>query len=408
MDIRNEMKEHDLLAPLLPSQPLTFVQAQGAAYVDDQGKHYVDLNEMCQVLGQNNEAYIQGMIAALRDVTTGKVGFSSAKAKLYKHLMDATNGDFEAIHLTTSGSEAVEWAYRLAKKITGRTEVISFWNSIHGRTCLSASMSGLPRRKTGHGPLAPGVVLVPYPKCHDCLFRGDCGGENYPCLEYAKKQYLYGSSQDAAAVIVEPYQGACIDIAPKGYMQALYCWAKGQGMLFIMDEMQAGMGRSGDMFNYQRYDFVPDMLLVGKSLGNGMHISALLTRHRPAVDTLPAVSGGVGDETLSCASACMVFEQLAEGLLEHIRQVGAVMAEGLMPLRASKAILDVRSIGLAAAIEFRNGDDSTKVHSMLRERGFFTAHVANCITCKPPYVITQEQVESFTRELIDCVKKLNG
>lgn len=406
MDIRSKMKKHDLLSPLLPSEQLTFVHAQGAEYIDEQGRTYVDLNEMCQVLGQGNEAYIHAMTEALSGVTTGKVGFSPAKAKLYAHFMEATRGDFKGIHLTTSGSEAVEWAYRLAKRMTGRTEIVSFWNSIHGRTYLSASMSGLPRRKTGYGPLAPGVVLVPYPRCHGCPHREICGQENYPCLEYAKQQYRYGSAQDAAAVIVEPYQGACIDIAPKGYMETLYRWAKEQGMLFIMDEMQAGMGRSGDMFNYQRYDFVPDMLLVGKGLGNGMHISALLTRQLPDAESLPAVSGGVGDETLSCASACQVFEQLGDGLQEHIRRMSDVMRAGLEPLKACEAVMDVRSIGLAAAIEFRRSEDCSRVHAMLREKGFFTGHVANCITCKPPYVITGEQIEKFTGAIRNCIRKL--
>lgn len=406
MDNRNEMKKHDLLAPIMGGENFTFVAAEGAAYTDDRGRSYIDLNEMCQVLGQGNEAYIRAMTEAISGITTGKVGFSAAKAELYDHFLRTTRGDFQAIHLTTSGSEAVEWAYRLAKKITGRTEIISFWNSIHGRTYLSASMSGLPRRKTGYGPLAPGVVLVPYPRCHACPHRDRCGKDCYPCLEYAKQQYLYGSSQDAAAVIVEPYQGACIDIAPKGYMEALYRWAKDQGMLFIMDEMQAGMGRSGDIFNYQRYDFVPDMLLVGKGLGNGLHISALLTRVLPDPASLPAVSGGVGDETLGCASACQVFRQLDSGLLEHIRQVSAVMAEGLAPLKQHEAVADIRSIGLATAIEFHDGDACTAVFTALRKKGFFIGHVFNCITCKPPYIITKAQIEAFVQGVAESLSEL--
>lgn len=405
MEKRNEMKRHDLLAPVTGGENLTIVHAEGAAYTDDQGRTYIDLNEMCQVLGQGNQAYIKAMTEALAGITTGKVGFSSAKAQLYDHFLKATRGDFQAIHLTTSGSEAVEWAVRLAKKITGRAEVISFWNSIHGRTYLSASMSGLPRRKVGHGALAPGVVLVPYPRCHACPHKDKCGAEGYPCLEFAKQQYRYGSAQDAAAVIVEPYQGACIDIAPKGYMEALYRWAKSEGMLFIMDEMQAGMGRSGDIFNYQRYDFVPDMLLVGKALGNGMHISALLTAVLPEKSALPAVAGGVGDETLGCASACQVFEQLNGGLLDHVRQMGDVMAQGLAPLKGHSAIADVRSIGLASAIEFKDGAVCTAVFNALRREGFFIGHVADCITCKPPYVVTREQVEQFTQAVIRCVNE---
>lgn len=406
MEKRKEMMQHDLLAPIMNPEQLTFASAEGAGYVDTEGKSYVDMNDMCLVLGQNNKDYIKSMTDALCGVTTGKVGFAPAKAELYEAFLKATHGDFETIHLTTSGSEAVEWAVRLAKQMTGRTEVISFWNSIHGRTYLTASMSGLPRRKAGYGPLAAGIVHVPYPRCSKCPHRETCTEGNYPCLEYAKKQYQYGSAQDAAAVIVEPYQGACIDIAPKGYMEALYHWAKKEGMLFIMDEIQAGMGRSGDIFNYQRYDFIPDMLLVGKGLGNGMHINALLTRKRPEKECLPAVSGGVGDDTLGCVAAHEVFKQLENGLLDHIRSVGAVLAEELAALKRYDAVADVRSIGLAASIEFHNGEDCSKVHHGLSEKGFFVGHVANCITCKPPYVITKEQIQEFVRAALDCVINL--
>lgn len=406
MEKRKEMMQHDLLAPIMGAEPLTFASAEGAGYVDTKGKSYVDLNDMCLVLGQNNKEYSRHMSEAVCGVTTGKMGFTPAKAELYEAFLRTTHGDFEAIHLTTSGSEAVEWAVRLAKKMTGRTEVITFWNSIHGRTYLTASMSGLPRRKVGYGPLAPGIIHVPYPRCIDCPNRDSCTSGVYPCLEYAKKQYQYGSAQDAAAVIVEPFQGACIDIAPKGYMEALYRWAKEQGMLFIMDEMQAGMGRSGDLFNYQRYDFVPDMLLVGKGLGNGMHISVLLTRERPAKESLPAVSGGVGDDVLGCAAACEVFRQLEHGLLDHVRSVGDVMKKELEALKPYAAVRDVRSIGLASAIEFCSGEDCMKVQKELSQKGFFVGHVANCITCKPPYVITKEQILDFVHALSECVNAL--
>lgn len=403
MEMRKNMKQYDLLAPIMSEDERTYVSAQGASYTDDQGRTYLDMIEMCQVLGQNNEAYIRAMTEALSGITTGKTGFSAAKAELYAHFRKATHEDFETIHLMTSGSEAVEWAVRLAKRITGRTEAISFWNSIHGRTYLSASMSGLPRRKAGYGPLAPGVVLVPYPRCCECPHRDSCQAENYPCLEYIKMQYRYGSAQDVACVVVEPCQGARIDIAPKGWMEALYRWAKEQGMIFIMDEIQSGMGRTGEMFRYQHYNFIPDMLLVGKALGNNMHISAILTRQRPAKECLPGVSGGVGDETLSCVSACQVFRQLEEGLLDHVRHAGQILAEGLQPLRKWDAVLDVRTLGLAAAVEFRRCEDCEKVLSGLTEAGFFVGHTENCIVCKPPYVIDEEQIESFVRSITDRI-----
>lgn len=108
------------------------------------------------VLGQENEAFIRALTDALHSVTAPKNTRFPAKEQLLSLLDEATNGAFAAIHLTSSGSEAVESAVRLAQKLTGRSEILSFWNSIHGRTYLSSSMSGKPQRKAGYGALAPG------------------------------------------------------------------------------------------------------------------------------------------------------------------------------------------------------------------------------------------------------------
>ena len=140
----------DLLAALHPSDPLPpFVRASGASYFTADGREFVDLNEMRVVLGQENEAFIRALTDALHSVTAPKNTRFPAKEQLLSLLDEATNGAFAAIHLTSSGSEAVESAVRLAQKLTGRSEILSFWNSIHGRTYLSSSMSGKPQRKAG-------------------------------------------------------------------------------------------------------------------------------------------------------------------------------------------------------------------------------------------------------------------
>ena len=346
-------------------------------------------------LGQGNRDFIQAITNALNGVTTDKAGFSPAKERLYNYLIASTHGDFEAIHLTSSGSEAVEWAIRLAKRITGRSEIVSFWNSIHGRTYLSASVSGLPRRKEGYGPLAPGVISVPYPHCALCHDKADCVNGVFPCLERVKEQYKYGSAHDGAAIIAEPYLGVNIAIPPKGYWSALSQWAKSEGMLFIMDEIQSGLGRTGEMYCYQRENIEPDMLILGKALGSGLHISALLVKKRPDPQFLPPVTGGVGDEAVACAAACEVFRQLEDGLLTHIQKVSATLENGLRLIGYSDKILEIRCLGLLAAIEFINEEDAQKIAAALKAKGFFIGHAGSVIYIKPPYVITEDQIELF-------------
>ena len=148
---------YDMLNPLHSTSSLRFVRGEGASYYTDDGKEYVDLNEIRLVLGQNNHAFNQAMIDALCKITTMR-GENYAKAELLEYLNRTTHGYFAAAHLTSSGTETAENAVRIARKMTGKTELLSFWNSIHGRGILSGSMSGVPRRKAYHGPLPTPIV----------------------------------------------------------------------------------------------------------------------------------------------------------------------------------------------------------------------------------------------------------
>ena len=389
----------DLLAPLHPSDPLPpFVRASGASYFTADGREFVDLNEMRVVLGQENEAFIRALTDALHSVTAPKNTRFPAKEQLLSLLDEATNGAFAAIHLTSSGSEAVESAVRLAQKLTGRSEILSFWNSIHGRTYLSSSMSGKPQRKAGYGALAPGVVFLPYPDCLSCPMKR-AGGCGFACLEMASQIYETASAQDACAVIVEPYQGSGVIVPPEGYLKKLQDWAKARGMLFIVDEIQSGMGRTGRLFRYQQEGLEPDILLTGKALGNGMHIAAVLSRTPLATEDLHGFAGGSGDDAVACAAACEVFRQLDRGLLAHVQSVSRTLQEGLTALEANEHVLTCRSCGLAAAIVLRNAPTCERVHHALTQRGFLPGRQENVLFLKPPYVVTNEQILAFLAAL---------
>ena len=388
------MHSHDLLAPIQGAAETQFVSGKGAALIDEKGTEYLDFNEICLVLGQGNESFARKVSQALMGVTCSK-GKNPAKERLHQKLLESTHGDFAAIHFTSSGSETAEWAVKLAQKLTGRSEVLSFWNSIHGRTHLSASMSGLSKRKTHYGPLCPGTVFGVYPDCAHCPLH--CSPENcgFECLSFLDKKIAMESAQDIAAVIVEPYQGAGVICPPPGYLKALEEWAHARGMLFIMDEVQSGMGRTGSLYVYQKEGLKPDMLLLGKGLGNGLHIGALLTRE-PVEDKnlLYALSGGSGDDAVACAAACAVFEELEGGLLEHIQETGAYFKKELHALAARfSQVYQVRCQGLACAVEFREEETCTKVKKALQEAHIFVApYEKNALMLKPPYSGTKEQI----------------
>lgn len=394
---------NDMLAPIHKESPV-MVDAAGVSLIDETGKEYIDLNEMCLVLGQKNKDYINAVTKTFQGITSSKDGLMQKKKELFDYFAKTTNGDFVAAHLTTSGSEAVEWSVRLAKKIKGKSEVISFWNSIHGRTYLTSSLSGLPRRKVEYGLKAPGILSVPYPQCSRCEFEGACGNGNFPCIDFIQKQYNYSTAQDVAAIIMEPYLGSCIAFPPKGYIKALYDWSKSKDMFFIMDEVQSAMGRTGQMYCYQQEGIIPDMLVLGKALGNGMHISALLVKEQPANNCLPAISGGVGDELVACSAACEVFRQLEGGLLEHINELGEYIDKELQTVKNNIHVCSIRGRGLAWAVEFKNSSISDIVFDYLNDKGFLVGQGDEFIYIKPPYVITKEQLKQFIDALKEAIE----
>ena len=282
MNNTNIIEQYDLLASVRSQPSFAVADAKGAGFIDETGKEYVNLNEINRQLGYGNLHFTKTVKDCLESAAPEKT--SQYKNSLYHHIVETTNNDFQKILLTSSGSEAVEWAIRVARKRTGRYDIVSFWNSIHGRTYLASSVSGNPVRKTGYGPLAPGVVFAPYPYCFRCPFDETPEQCNFRCLEFLQRKITQESSQEVAAVIVEPFQGAGIIFPPDGYLQALRTWTAQNGIELILDEVQSGLGRLGHMYEYQRLGIVPDALLLGKGLGNGLHISAMLLKDTPEAD----------------------------------------------------------------------------------------------------------------------------
>ena len=372
------------------------VAGEGIRLYDADGKTYYDLSEISTILGQKNEHFTKRMTAKLNDLVGGKIAASPEKVKFYQYLADTTGDRFRYVHLTSSGSEASEWAVRIALKMTGRSEVLAFWNSIHGRTYLGASMSGMSRRKQGYAPSAPGVLYGVYPDCAHCPFEKNCADCDFFCLKFLEQKMKYESSQEIGAVIVEAYQGAGIIVPPKGWLKALQDWAHSHGALFILDEIQSGMGRTGKMYCFEEEGLDPDMLLLGKALGNGFHIGAALMKQKPDPFYIPALIGGAGDTELAYAAGCAVFEELLEhGLLAQIADTSEYLKEKLEELKEQHPqIRQICCKGLAASIEFRNQSVFETAQKAAKEKGLLIGSGENHkLVLRPPYVITKQDID---------------
>jgi acetylornithine/succinyldiaminopimelate/putrescine aminotransferase len=208
----------------------------------------------------------------------------------------------------------------------------------------------------------------------------------------------YESSQEIGAVIVETYQGAGIIVPPKGWLKALQDWAHAHGALFILDEIQSGMGRTGKIHCFEEEGLDPDMLLLGKALGNGIHVGAALMKNIPDDFYIPALIGGAGDTELTYTAGCAVFEELLEnGLLEHISEVSNYLEIRLKELKQKCCtISNTCCKGLAASIELADETVYKNVMPKLRDNGLLVGPAEhNKIVLRPPYVITKEQIDSM-------------
>ena len=393
------------LEQIAKSGNIPAVAGEGIRLYDTDGKVYYDLSEISNVLGQKNQHFIRRMTDKLNDLVGGKIADSPEKKKFYQYLADTTGNRFAYVHLTSSGSEASEWAVRMALKMTGRNEVLAFWNSIHGRTYLSASLSGIPRRKQGYAPAAPGVLYGVYPDCQHCPFEKNCENCDFFCLKFLEQKMKYESSQEIGAVIVEAYQGAGIIVPPKGWLKALQDWAHRHGALFILDEVQSGMGRTGKMYCFEEEGLDPDMLLLGKALGNGFHIGAALMKQVPDDFYHPALVGGAGDTELAYAAGCAVFEELLEhGLLEHVGIVSMYLEEQLKALQSHyPQIRQICCKGLAASIEFADQAYFETVQQKAKSSGLILGAGENRkLVLRPPYVITKSDID----EVIDVLQRI--
>ncbi len=390
------MKRFDTIKSITPASALDIIDADGIELYSSDGKTYYDLNEISTVLGQKNKHFTEKMTSCLNGITSMKSGNSADKERFYQYLSDTTDHRFQYLHLTSSGSEASEWAVRMALNMTGRSEVLSFWNSIHGRTYLSASMSGMERRKQGYAPSAPGTLYGIYPDCAHCPFEKSCDSCNFFCLKFLDEKMKYESSHEIGAVIVEAYQGSGIVVPPKGWLKALETWTHDHGALFILDEIQSGMGRTGQMYTFLEEGLDPDMLLLGKALGNGIHVGAVLTKEAPEEYYRMALAGGAGDTELTYAAGCAVFEELLENdMLNHIRDVSIYMKSEFKKLKERyNQITHIECNGLAAYIEIESDMCFNAVQTYMKEQGLLAGFLANHkIIFRPPYAIQRRHID---------------
>lgn len=271
-----------------------------------------------------------------------------------------------------SGTEAVEGAFKLARWHTKRKLNIAFYGGFHGRTMGSLSLTASKNvQKKGYDPFVPGVTHVPYAYCYRCDYNlryPECGLE---CVRWIEDSLFRTtiSPEDVAAIIIEPIQGeGGYVVPPPDYHKELYAIAKKYGILFVVDEVQSGMGRTGKMFAIEHFGVLPDIISVAKGIASGLPLGAILAPSKIMDWETGSHSTTFGGNPLACRAALVTIELLEKTLMANADVQGNRLLSGLRNLqKVYESMGDVRGKGLMAAVELVKDRHTRKPHETLRD-----------------------------------------
>jgi 4-aminobutyrate aminotransferase / (S)-3-amino-2-methylpropionate transaminase / 5-aminovalerate transaminase len=402
---------------------ISFERGEGAILWDADGNRYVDLLAGVGVasLGYAHPKYVKALQDQVAKLHVGSFA-TRHRAELVKLLAEVTPGTLNRTQFYSSGAEAVESALRLAKSVTGKSEVIGFWGGFHGKTSGVLPLLG-SSFKHALGPLHPGRYSSPYASCARCEFALKFESCHWHCVEFLARKIELETANDVAAIIVEPIQGTAGNVVPPaGYLRQLRDLADRLGALLIADEMITGFGRTGRMFAVEHEGIVPDLMTVGKGFGAGFPMSGVIAREeiafaKPWANPSGSSSSYGGNPLAAAAALASLRIVREEGLVEHSRALGEKMlAEMRRWEREIPIVSDVRGRGLMIGLDLVQPGTRTLLDKKVA-RAIFDACLSRGVMAmiynpevriNPPLVITDDQafealavVEEVLRDTAD-------
>lgn len=359
---------------------LGVVNSEGSYIYTEDGQKILDFASGVAVnnLGHKNEEVVEAIRQQLDTMihVGHNVVYNESYVRMAEKLVEVTGGD-TMVYFSNSGAEANEGAIKLAKYITKRTAVISFKNSFHGRTigCVSLTGSNSAYRKY-YEPLLPSVYFADYANCYKCPF-GQCEGK---CQMECIKQFegIFAKLVDpecVAAIIVEPVQGeGGYVVPPKAFLQGLREICDKYGIMLIFDEIQTGIGRTGEIYAYQMLGVKPGILTSAKAVGGGIPLSAVIAKKEIMKNWPAGAHGGTfGGNPLACAAGLKTLEIIErDNLLDNCKSMGAYFLERLKKMQQSfpSVIGNVRGLRLMVAMEItdKEGNPDGKMTAYIKEK----------------------------------------
>ncbi len=382
----------DHLAPTSPAPlALEIVLAEGDFLFDVDGKKYVDLISGISVsnLGHRHPKVIKAIHDQLEKYMHVMVYgefIQAPQVKLAEKIAQLLPPTLNSTYFTNSGAEAIEGALKLAKRITGRGEMISFENAYHGSTHGALSIMGSEYFKTAFRPLLPGTSLLRYNHFED----------------------LKKITSGVACVVVEPVQGEAGAIVPsQDFLEAIRKRCDETGTLLIFDEIQTGFGRTGKMFGFQHSNAIPDIVVFAKGLGGGLPIGAFVSsRENMQLLSENPVLGHIttfGGNAVCCAAALATIQTIIEeNLIDGIESREKIILETLK----HPSIKELRGKGLLYAVVLEDAQKVQEVIQRCIEKGVITDWFVFCdhaLRIAPPLNIDLKVLEEACKVIVDCL-----
>ena len=361
--------------------PITLVKGQGARVWDEDGGEYLDFVAGWAVdcLGHCPPVVIEAVTEQVKTlIHTSNQFYTIPQIQLAELLI--RNSCLDRVFFCNSGAEANEGAVKLARRygklhLNGAYEVITANNSFHGRTLAMVAASGQAKFQKPYTPLPVGFVNVAY--------------SDVEAIKAA-------TTSQTCAVMLEPLQGeGGVNMPDEGYLAMVQDWCRKKGILFILDEIQTGLGRTGTLFAYEQYGVEPDIMTLAKGLASGLPIGAILAKDSASVFSLGEHGSTFGGSPLACAAGYATLKFILENdVAGNASRVGEYLASGLRKLgQRFTFVSDVRGRGLLAAMEFSR-DIAESVVSTCLERGLLVNKLKpNALRFMPPLIIGNSEVD---------------
>lgn len=371
--------------------------AEGWTITDSEGKQFIDClgGYGMFALGHRNPAVVKAVEDALHTMPMcGKVLFNRQMADLAEKLAEITPGELQYSFFVNSGTEAVEGCLKVARLATKRTKFVAAENAFHGKTMGSLTATGRDLYRDPFKPLLDGFTHVPY---------GD--------IEAIKNAV----DEETAAVILEPIQGeGGIIVPPDGYLRQVKEVCEAKGALLIADEVQTGIGRTGEWFGVNHDGVTPDLMACAKALGGGvMPIGAIIGTPRAWQGLIEAPflhTSTFGGNQLACAAGIAAIKYIQEeDLLRRGRETGAYFKAGLEKIMQEypDVIAQVRGRGMMIGIELTKEGAGGMLMSLMIDKKIIVAYTLNnpkVIRIEPPLIMPVEVVDHVLEEFREAVK----